>query len=159
MRHGIPRKSLRICRICGHENPAEKTLDILATDPVQFILSRHDITVQDGNGDDVRQAVIGLLLSGDRIRLVALFASADDIECHIEGFDLDPFHLGGAKLVALFKIQHSLDCCLRVNFRIEPFENGSFDSFEVFPKPVDFEHPGDRIHETFVPFERLRAGR
>ena len=104
MRHGISSGNrCEYSRICGYKNPAQQVLDVLATDPVQFILGRHDVAIQDGNGNNIWQAVIGLLLSSDRIRLIALFSSADDIECHIEGFDIDPLHFRGAKPMALFQ--------------------------------------------------------
>jgi hypothetical protein len=92
------RKPLRIRSICDYENPTKKILNILAADPVQFVLGRHDIAIEDGDGDNVRKTVmIGLLLSGYGVPLVALFTAADDIECDIEGLNIDTFHIGRAK--------------------------------------------------------------
>jgi hypothetical protein len=84
-------------------------LDVFAPDPVLFILGRHHVAIQNRDGNDIGQAVIRLLLRSNRIRLIALFSAADDIEGHVERFYTDTLHIRRTKMVALFKIQHSLD--------------------------------------------------
>src|SRR4030095_14313847 len=141
-----------------HADFAEQRLDVLTFDSLGLVLFGHDLIVENGDGHDVRQAVIGLLLRPDDY-LVAFDASADDVIGHVESLDLDPRHLGGDEAMLLFKFQDGLDGRLRVNFGVVFFDYRSRHSLQVFARPVDLEAAGDGLHKTLIPLEDLRRPR
>src|SRR6478752_4877202 len=38
-------KTLRVSRLCAYKDPAKEFLDVLAANPVQFVLGRHDVAI------------------------------------------------------------------------------------------------------------------
>jgi RNA polymerase sigma factor (sigma-70 family) len=66
--------------------------------------ARAHIAIKDRDGDDVGQAMVRLFLCGHRIRFVAFFPTAADVECYFEGLNVDLVDFGGGKLMAHVKI-------------------------------------------------------
>src|SRR5512139_1905978 len=76
-------KSSAIVRGRFDNNSSQKGLNILALDAIWLVLLGHHLTIQEGDSNQVGQAVIRLLLGLDK-SLIPFFSSADDVIGDVE---------------------------------------------------------------------------
>src|SRR5580765_7115157 len=100
----------------------QQFLDIAAVDSFRRILLGHHLPVQQRNANQVREAVVCLLLRGYQ-SLVSLIPSSDNVVSDFEGFEVDLLYLRGSKFLPPSQLQGTLNRRLRVNFRVVFLEN------------------------------------
>lgn len=138
-----------------HANPLQQFLDVGSVDPPRQELSRHDASIEKRGGNQVRQAMVRLLL-GLYDSLVAFFSTPNNVEGDIEDFDIDLLDFTPAQAVLAFQFEGALDRRLRMDLRIELLDDGLRDTLQVFPAPIDFKRARNRFDEALVTFENLQ---
>src|SRR5439155_3857024 len=73
-----------------HEDLVQKTLDVRPNDALGFVLFRQHLTIEDGDGDHVGQAVVRLFLDA-HVRAVDPGPTAGDVIGDTEDFDANLF--------------------------------------------------------------------
>jgi hypothetical protein len=141
-----------------HGDAPQQRLHVGGGDPLGEELLGQHLAVEQGDGEQVRERVVGLLL-GAYLRLHALLAAADDVVGDLEDLQLDPLHLGGIERVLPTQIEQRLERRLGVDLCIEALQERAHDPLQVLALPGDLERPHDRLLEALVPLEHLaRAG-
>ena len=93
----------------GRDGPhAPQKLLHVGDDALGRELRGHDLTVEERDGQQVGERVVGLLLACAP-RLVALFAAADDVVGDIEDVELDPLDIGRRNARARAQLEQRLD--------------------------------------------------
>ena len=139
-------------------DPSQQLLHVRGDDPLRRELLRQHLSVEQRDGEQVGQRVVGLLLGADLL-LPALLAAADDVVGDLERLQLDPLDLRRVECVRLAQCEQCLERRLGVNLGVVALEERAADALEVLVLPGDLEGPGDRLDEALVPLEHLgRAG-
>ena len=89
----------------------QQFLDIAAVDSFRRILLGHHLPVQQRNANQVREAVVCLLLRGHQ-SLVSLFPSPNDVVGHIERFHVNLLYLRRSEFIFPPQLHGALNCRL-----------------------------------------------
>jgi hypothetical protein len=119
-------------------NFLQQRLHVGPDDAIRLELRRHHVAVEEGHGEQVRQAVVRRSLV--RMTLSTPYSPpAGEVVAELEHLCLNRDHLAGVDLVPLDKLGHAVDRRLRVDHRVVLFYGA--------------------LHDTLVPLRVPRARR
>jgi hypothetical protein len=126
-----------------NSDSSQQRLHVGARDAIGLELRRQRLAVEQCDGEQVGQRVVGLLLGRDGGLLALLAAAADDRGGDVEDVELE----------------QSLERGLSVDLGVVALDEGRPGTVELLVLPVDLERPGDCVAETFGRFEDLCRAR
>src|SRR6185437_5108526 len=107
-------ESTRESRVGAHCHALQERLDVITANARGQVLLRHHLTVQEGHGRQVRQAVICFFLRAHH-GLVSLLTAADDAIGYIEDCQIHPLDLDRRNPLARAQRENRFEYALRVD--------------------------------------------
>src|SRR5437879_12252390 len=103
-------------------DPTQELLDVSPLNAIECKLARCHLSIENGDGNQVWQAVIRLFLGVDDA-LVPFFAAADDLVRHIEGIDVDAIDIRTSEMKMPSEGERCVDGRLRVNLGVASLDD------------------------------------
>ena len=118
----------------AHLDPPQQRLHVRRDDPFGRELLGQHLPVEQRDGEQVGERVVGLLLRADLL-LAALLAAADDVVGDLEGLELDPLDRGRVERMRFAQLEQRLERRLGVDLGVVALEEGAADALEVLVVP------------------------
>src|SRR5271156_393316 len=135
-------------------NRFEQLLYVGHNDALRLELRWHHVAIKEGDGKQVRQAVIGLFLGLDDF-VHAVEAAAGKVVAELEYVRLNRNNLAGVDFVLFDQFDHAVDGGLRVDDGVVLLDGAFQDAFVALLFPINTYAPVQQVLDAIGAFDHL----